>query len=153
MNRWNQDIRERLFAEVCNTEKSAQTLEGVVHEQKENLSVVFRLSGRDEETGRDCELVTTEQMQSWGVDVETISRAAFENTINKRPPVLIDFQEACCLQSADNLLEPDVPLPETIDPERQFYLLTNNLDEKGAVYMFDDETMQKTAEKLGEILL
>lgn len=152
-SRWNQDICDRLFAEVCNSEKSAQMLQGLVYDQRENLAIVFRLSGYDEVTGRDCELVTTEQMRSWGVDMETISRAAFENTVEKRPPVLVDFQEAMQRAVAENLLEPDVPLTESITPEIQLYVLSNVIGEQGAVYMFDENTMQKAAEKLGSNLI
>lgn len=152
-NKWNQDICDRLFVEVCNSEKSVQMLEGLVYELRENLSLVFRLSGYDEVTGRDCELVTMEQMQNWGVNVETISRAAFKNTIEKRPPAMVDFQEAMRIAVAENLLEPDVPLPESITPEIQLYVLSNVIGEQGAVYMFDEETMQKAAEKLGGNLI
>ena len=95
MNLYADDLRERLFVEVYNAGKLEEKLKGVLHECREDLVLVYRLSGYDEHSKRDCDLVTEEQMERWGVDAETLKRDAWANTMETRPPIMIDMQDAC----------------------------------------------------------
>lgn len=58
MDLYADDIRERLFVEVYNAKKLEEKLNSVVHECREDLVLVYRLSGYDEQAKRDCDLVT-----------------------------------------------------------------------------------------------
>lgn len=80
MDLYADDIKERLFVEVYNAKKLEGKLKNVVHECREDLVLVYRLSGYDERLKRDCDSVTEEQMTRWGVDVETLKRDAWANT-------------------------------------------------------------------------
>lgn len=153
MNLYADDIRERLFVEVYNAGKLEEKLKGVLHECREDLVLVYRLSGYDEHSQRDCDLVTEEQMARWGVDAETLKHDAWENTMAKRPPIMIDLQDACYLCFKENHLENDNPVPLGISPLLEMFVITNRMDNNGAIYMFDDETMQRVAGKLGDNLI
>ena len=153
MNMYTDDIRERLFVEVYNAGKLEEKLKGVLHECREDLVLVYRLSGYDEQSKRDCDLVTEEQMARWGVDAETLKRDAWENTMAKRPPIMIDLQDACYLCFKENHLENDNPVPLGISPLLDMFVITNRMNNNGAIYMFNDETMQKIANKIGGNLI
>jgi len=45
-------------------------------------------------------------MTRWGVDVETLKRDAWANTMAKRPPIMIDMMDACHLDFSRKHLEP-----------------------------------------------
>jgi len=153
MDLYADDIRERLFVEVYNAGKLEEKLKGVVHECREDLVLVYRLSGYDERLKRDCDLVTEEQMARWGVDAETLKRDAWANTMAKRPPIMIDLQDASCVDFRENHLENDNPVPLGISPLLDMFVITNRMNNNGAIYMFDDETMQKIANKIGGNLI
>ena len=144
-----EDIKERLFVEVCNADKFHAELEELAYVPRENLALVYRLSGYDEESRRDCKLVTKEQMERWGVDIETLGRDAWANTRAKRPPILALCLDACMRSGAcANLLNDNIPKPSCISPV-DLFAITNRYNDHGAAYMFDDDTMQKAANKLG----
>ena len=153
MNMYTDDIRERLFVEVYNAGKLEEKLKGVLHECREDLVLVYRLSGYDEHSKRDCDLVTEEQMERWGVDAETLKRDAWANTMAKRPPIMIDLQDASYLCFQENHLENDNSVPLGVSPLLDMFVITNRMDDHGAIYMFDDETMQKIANKMGGNLI
>lgn len=50
-------------------------------------------------------------------------------------------------------LENDNPVPLGISPLLEMFVITNRMDNNGAIYMFDDETMQRVAGKLGGNLI
>lgn len=153
MDLYADDIRERLFVEVYNAKKLEEKLKNVLHECREDLVLVYRLSGYDEHSKRDCDLVTEEQMARWGVDAETLKRDAWENTMVKRPPIMIDLQDASCVDFIRNHLENDNPVPLGISPLLDMFVITNRMNNNGAIYMFNDETMQKIANKIGGNLI
>lgn len=153
MNLYADDIRERLFVEVYNAKKLEELPKNVLYECREDLAIVYRLSGYDAHFKRDCDLVTEEQMARWGVDAETLKHDAWANTMAKRPPIMIDLQDASCVDFRRNHLENDNPVPLGISPLLEMFVITNRMDNNGAIYMFDDETMQRVAGKLGGNLI
>ena len=92
-------------------------------------------------------------MTRWGVDVETLKRDAWANTMAKRPPIMIDMMDACHLDFSRKHLENDNPAPGGISPLLDMFIITNRMNNNGAIYMFDDETMQRVAGKLGDNLI
>lgn len=153
MNLYADDIRERLFVEVYNAKKLEELPKNVLYECREDLATIYRLSGYDAHFKRDCDLVTEEQMARWGVDAETLKHDAWANTMAKRPPIMIDLQDASCVDFRRNHLENDNPVPLGISPLLEMFVITNRMDNNGAIYMFDDETMQRVAGKLGGNLI
>lgn len=153
MNLYADDIRERLFVEVYNAKKLEELPKNVLYECREDLAIVYRLSGYDAHFKSDCDLVTEEQMARWGVDAETLKHDAWANTMAKRPPIMIDLQDASCVDFRRNHLENDNPVPLGISPLLEMFVITNRMDNNGAIYMFDDETMQRVAGKLGGNLI
>ena len=135
MDLYADDIKERLFVEVYNAKKLEGKLKNVVHECREDLVLVYRLSGYDERLKRDCDSVTEEQMTRWGVDVETLKRDAWANTMAKRPPIMIDMMDACHLDFSRKHLENDNPAPGGISPLLDMFIITNRMNNNGAIYM------------------
>ena len=148
-NLYAEDIKERLFVEAYNAAKMEDILPEVVHERWEDLVVVYRLSGYDARFKRDCALVTNEQLAYWGVDAETLNRDAWTNMMAKRPPFLSELGEHGPIDINKNYLEKATPLQNKKASERVAFILSNYMDDRGAIYMLDGETIQKVAEKLG----
>ena len=67
MNGYEENIKDRLFLEIYN---ASLVKEGsrLVCERREDLVVVCRLAGYDEEFHRDCQLVVKEQLEHWGIE-------------------------------------------------------------------------------------
>ena len=62
MDLYADDIKERLFVEVYNAKKLEGKLKNVVHECREDLVLVYRLSGYDERLKRDCDSGTDDTL-------------------------------------------------------------------------------------------
>lgn len=146
MNGYEEKIKNRLFLEVCNA-AGREEWDGLAHQQKENLMLVCRLSGYDEKFQRDCGLVTREQMEHWGIEEEVLFQDAWANMFAKRPPLLMDFEDAYGHHYDQNILSMEKKPERIWRTDADFYVLTNNMDH-GAVYMMDEATLQKSAEKL-----
>lgn len=146
MNGYEEKIKDRLFLEVCNA-AGREEWDGLAHQQKENLMLVCRLSGYDEKFQRDCGLVTREQMEHWGIEEEVLFQDAWANMFAKRPPLLMDFEDAYGHHYDQNILSMEKKPERIWRTDADFYVLTNNMDH-GAVYMMDEATLQKSAEKL-----
>lgn len=71
----------------------------------------------------------------------------FERTL------MIDMMDACHLDFSRKHLENDNPAPGGISPLLDMFIITNRMNNNGAIYMFDDETMQRVAGKLGDNLI
>lgn len=153
MNLYAKDIKERLFVEVYNAAKMENILKEVAHECREDLVLVYRLSGYDKRSRRDCELVTNEQLEPWGVDVETLKQDAWANTMAKRPPMMLELGTGGTVDLSKNYLKTEEPIPRGAAPELDMFILTNGVNSNGAICMFDEKTMQKVAEKLGDNLI
>lgn len=153
MDLYADDIKERLFVEVYNAKKLEEKLQNVIHECREDLVLVYRLSGYDERLRKDCDLVTEEQMARWGVNIETLKRDAWANTMAKRPPIMMDMMDACHFDFRRNHLENDNPVQRGISPLLDMFVITNEMNNNGSVYLLDDEIMQKVARKLGGNLI
>ena len=91
--------------------------------------------------------VTREQMEHWGIEEEVLFQDAWANMFAKRPPVLMDFEDAYEHHYDQNILAMEKKPERIWRTDADFYVLTNNMDH-GAVYMMDEATMQKSAEKL-----
>ena len=149
MNGYEEKIKDRLFLEVCNA-AGREEWDGLAHQQKENLMLVCRLSGYDEKFQRDCGLVTREQMEHWGIEEEVLFQDAWANMFAKRPPLLMDFEDAYGHHYDQNILSMEKKPERIWRTDADFYVLTNNMDH-GAVYMMDEATLQKSAEKLDAV--
>ena len=148
MDLYAEDIKARLFAEVYNAAKKKEILKEVVHECREELVIVYRLYGFDEQFKRDCKLVTNEQLSYWGVDAETVKQDAWANTKAKFPPVLWEMGTDGKVDRSKNYLEMTGPLPKRDAFGRDMFIFTNGMNYAGAIYMFDKETLQKVAKKM-----
>mgnify|MGYP000608342182 FL=1 len=133
MNGYEEKIKDRLFLEVCNA-AGREEWGGLAHQQKENLMLVCRLSGYDEKFQRDCGLVTREQMEHWGIEEGGLFQDAWANMFAKRPPVLMDFEDAYGHNYDQNILSMEKKPERIWRTDADFYVLTNNVDH-GAVYM------------------
>ena len=57
------------------------------------------------------------------------------------------------LTLAENIWKMITPSPGGISPLLDMFIITNRMNNNGAIYMFDDETMQRVAGKLGDNLI
>lgn len=143
------DIKERLFIETYHITKREEMISDIAYLEKTNQMLVFRLSGHDELLHQDCGYVTNQHLRVWGIGIEELERAAWENMMEKRPPVMVEIEDAVFSNFSRNLLEAGVNVLEGIAPELQRFVLTNRYCEHGASYMWNAETMETVADKLG----
>lgn len=106
--------------------------------------MVCRLAGYDEEFHRDCQLVVKEQLEHWGIEETVLFQDAWENTLEKHPPMLIGSYEVRRGNYDHNILKTE---EKCCTADAEFYALIKNIGH-GAVYMMDEGTMQKCAELL-----
>ena len=119
MNGYEEKIKDRLFLEVCNA-AGREEWDGLAHQQKENLMLVCRLSGYDEKFQRDCGLVTREQMEHWGIEEEVLFQDAWANMFAKRPPLLMDFEDAYGHHYDQNILSMEKKTGENLEDGCRF---------------------------------
>jgi len=141
-----EQLKDKLFVAVENMERNNKLPEGIVHEQKENLILLYRLKMESLNEVYSCS-VNDVLLKRWGVSQEQFIQDAWESMRKNMPPVFFDSDMALHALWTDN--DYGSITCEALSPGKMMYQLSNSEGCFGAVYMFDDLLMSQVAQKLG----
>ncbi len=133
--------KDKLVIEVVNTERNADMLEKIPHTNVEDLSLVYRVEIGKVGTGIATCLVTNEQLQLWGVSLETLHQQALANSAAVRPPKIKSLNEIMEEMTGVN--------PESVGMGSPMYVVTNEQTAQGAAVLFYPEAMKQCADAGG----
>lgn len=140
-------IKDYLEVKIINTRANRKELRGLVHQEKEDLSLIPVLKCPFPEQ-RACGNVkiSNELMEFWEVSADTVMDQAWENTRQNQPPTLRGLGQMLCYETEGqppegDLLDERNPMKER--PGESAYILSNKSGVFGAVYLASPEVMEK----------
>ena len=140
-----EDVKPHLIVAVCNAKLNRGLLEDVPHDNKEDLALVYRIKQQvsDEDVG--SVLVRNEFLTLWGIGEKEFKEDAW-NSMRKETPSHFCSMEEVLSKIMPEEVAFDLPMYEA--SPNLMYVLTNETNMWGAVYMFDGKIMADIAEKL-----
>ena len=150
-------IKNGLFVSVCNAGQNAQRLQGIPHDIREDLALIYqsRIHLYDGQTG--SMVINNRHLSHWGITKEQLQTDAWNNMKKMMPPVFLTMEETLGQleekYSYEELSQKKSKPIEEVETDAFLYVLTNKEAYSGAVYMFDDELMAEIAEKLDSNLV
>ena len=122
-----ENLKDQIFAAVLNAERNSELLQDVPHEIREDLAIVYRLEVTLPKDKPGSFLIHNSHLEKWGIDAETLKETAWKNMHEHFKPVVLflgdsDSGEAVLGRKGGNY---------------------------GAAYIFDEQTMDKVAQKFG----
>lgn len=151
----NQDTlrRDRIVMILINTERNKQLLETLPHREFLDLSIVYRLGLGSNKDGLYYSMVDNKLAKAMGMNEQELFQAAYANTRELLPPVVVDMNEATrTILKRQGM--PDEMIGECISnlPDNVMFVISNSIGVNGAASMLYEEELQSLAERVGSDL-
>jgi hypothetical protein len=140
-------MKGNIAMEVLATDRNADLLAKIPHQEMEDMAVVYRFVVSSDETGRASMLVTNDLLEKMGVTPEQLHADALENAPELRPVVIKGMSEVIV-----DMMGEDVSEMFGIDEfpqDEMMYVATVPDKISGAGVIAYQEFMDQAAEKLG----
>ncbi len=139
-----QIVKKSVFLKLVNTERNQELLEQAISKEFLDLSAVVRIIIKKNETGMLTRVLTKKEAEEIGMSAEEIYLFALENTVRIFPKKIIK------LGGFIEKILGGLFLPEEEDVAA--YILTNEQEVDGAVYLMSSEVMEGISKVLGDNL-
>lgn len=139
-----QIVKKSVFLKLVNTERNQELLEQAISKEFLDLSAVVRIIIKKNEKGMLTKVLTKKEAEEIGMSEEEIYLFALQNTVRIFPKKIIK------LGSFIEKILGGLFLPEEEDIEA--YILTNEQEVDGAVYLMSSEVMEGISKVLGDNL-
>lgn len=140
-----EQAKDWIICELRSKEKNVQYLKDKPYMPVEDMAVTYHVFlGETYEGERASVPVTKEIFQNYGIDIKDLHETAMKNTTRLFPPII---------QNMWNLLKGYMMPGDMEDEEPELgvgmYVLTNEMNMKGAVGILDSAVMERAAERIG----
>ena len=142
-----EQMKDKLAMEVVATDRNADLLAKVPHQEMEDMAVVYRFVMESDENGRASILVSNDLLDKMGVTPEQLHADALENAPELRPAVIKGMSEVMM-----DMMGKDAHEMFGIDEfpqDEMMYVATVPDKISGAGVIAYQEFMDQAAEKLG----
>lgn len=139
-----QIVKKSVFLKLVNTERNQELLEQAISKEFLDLSAVVRIIIKKNEAGMLTRVLTKKDAEEIGMSEEEIYLLALENTVRIFPKKLIK------LGTLVERILGGLFLPEEEDITA--YILTNEQNVDGAIYLMSIEVMEGISKFLGDNL-
>lgn len=136
-----ENVRDHLACRIINREKNSGLLKKIPHRDFLDLAIVVYYYFENDQMGTGSILVYDSHLENWQTDAQELLEIARENTRRLWPEEFVSMRQ---------LLEKYHVLSETDTQENCMYVLTNQGNCFGAVYMIYDSVLEKIGEELGK---
>ena len=141
-------MKDKLSMEVVSSERNAEMLANVPHEDMEDMSVVYRfvLGGSDKD-GISSILITNELLDQYGVTPEQLHKDALENAPELRPAVIKGMTEVMVEMMGKDQAE--MMGFTSVPKDEPMFVATTPDKVQGAGVLAYQDFMDQAAERLG----
>ena len=145
-----QEVKQRLFLDICNRYKNHDYIKGKVFEYIEDLALVAKIC-INRSNGQTCSCPVNEDMVAeWGVTKEEVMTEAKKNAENIVPAIFGNSQEVAGMMMSnilENNAEADIlPMLALMMAPPNFHVITT-VNNDTAAALFYDGMMDKVAEE------
>ena len=147
-------VKDKIVMAVVNTAKNRELLSQVLHTEREDLSLIYKVVVGTGADGIGSITIRNEHMEQWGVTVDEIHEMAMKNTKEILPVTVQTMTEVMReMFGSDGMPEEmaemmfsDMPL------NQQMFIISNKSKVNGAASMFYEDTLSELADKIGTSL-
>ncbi|MDD3138690.1 MAG: DUF5688 family protein [Lachnospiraceae bacterium] len=145
------NVKDRIIMVVVNTEKNREMLEGMPHQNREDLSLIYKVALGNNADGMATVTIKNEHMREWGVTPEEIHELAMENTKELLPVTVQSMNEIMREMFGRDGMPDEMAMMmfEEMPMNQQMYVISNESKINGAASMFYEDALSGLAEKVG----
>lgn len=147
-------VKDRVIMVVCNTEQNRDLLATVPHTEKEDLSLIYKVSMGKDENGLSTVLINNDHMSAWGTDVEELYELAMKNTKEILPVTVMSMNDVMRQMFGNDGMPDEIMemMFQDMPADEQMYVISNESNINGAASMFYEEALSKLSEQVGSDL-
>ena len=145
------NVKDKIIMTVVNTEKNREMLAGMPHQNREDLSLIYKVTVGSDERGMATIAIKNEHMEAWGVTPEEIHNLAMENTKELLPVTVQSMNEIMREMFGRDGMPDDMAelMFEEMPMNQQMYVISNESRINGAAAMFYEDALSGLAEQMG----
>lgn len=145
------NVKDKIIMTVVNTEKNREMLAGMPHKNREDLSLIYKVSLGNDEMGMATIAIKNEHMEAWGVTAEEIHNFAMENSKELLPVTVQSMNEIMReMFGRDGMPDEMAELMfEEMPTNQQMYVISNQSKINGAAAMFYEDALSGLADQMG----
>jgi uncharacterized protein (DUF885 family) len=146
-----ENVKDKIIMVVVNTEKNREMLAGMPHQNREDLSLIYKVTVGSDERGMATIAIKNEHMEAWGVTPEEIHNLAMENTKELLPVTVQSMNEIMREMFGRDGMPDDMAelMFEEMPMNQQMYVISNESRINGAAAMFYEDALSGLAEQMG----
>jgi len=146
-----ENVKNKIIIVVVNTEKNREMLVGMPHQNREDLSLIYKVAIGNDEVGRATITIKNEHMNAWGVTSEEIHNLAMENSKNLIPATVQTMNEIMREMFGREGMPDDIEelMFEEMPMNQQMYVISNQTKINGAAAVFYEDALSGLAEQIG----
>lgn len=144
-------VKSNIVMVAVNTQRNAKLLSQVPHQEREDLSLIYKVMlGKDNE-GTATITIRNEHMALWGVTAEELHELAVENTKEILPISIKSMNEVMREMFGNDGMPEEMAavMFEEMPPSQQMYIITNSAKVNGAASMFYEDALSELSKKVG----
>ena len=147
-------VKDRVVMVAVNSERNAELLTQVPHQEREDLSLIYKVMLGNDADGMASITVRNEHLEMWGKEAEEIHELAMKNTREILPVTVQSMNEVMKeMFSKDGMPDDMMELMfEDMPMNQQMFIISNQAKVNGAASMFYEDALSGLAEKIGSDL-
>lgn len=146
-----ENVKDKIIMVAVNTEKNREMLEGMPHQNREDLSIIYKVALGNDDMGMATITIKNEHMEAWGVTSDEIHTLAMENSKELLPATVQSMNEIMREMFGHDGMPDDMAelMFEEMPMNQQMYVISNATKINGAAAMFYEDALSGLAEQMG----
>ena len=146
-----ENVKDKIIMVAVNTEKNRDMLAGMPHQNREDLSLIYKVALRNDEMEMATIAIKNEHMEAWGTTPEEIHNLAMENSKELLPATVQSMNEIMREMFGREGMPDDMAelMFEEMPMNQQMYVISNESKINGAAAMFYEDALSGLAEQMG----
>lgn len=144
-------VKNNIVMVAVNTQRNAKLLSQVPHQEREDLSLIYKVMLSRDLEGTATITIRNEHMAMWGVSADEIHELAVANTKEILPVTIQSMNEVMReMFGKDGMPEEMAEVMfEEMAPTQQMYIISNAAKVNGAASMFYEDALSDLSKKVG----
>lgn len=144
-------IKDKIIMVAVNTERNRAMLVNMPHQNREDLSLIYKVMVRSDCDGIATITIKNDHMNSWGVTEDEIHEVAMQNSKELLPITIQSMNEIMKEMFSEEGMPADMAeaMFEEMPMNQQMYVISNTSKINGAAAMFYEDALSGLAEQMG----
>ncbi|MDO5292766.1 MAG: DUF5688 family protein [bacterium] len=144
-------VKDKIIMVAVNTERNRSMLANMPHQNREDLSLIYKVIVRSDHDGIATIAIKNEHMNYWGVTEDEIHDVAMQNSKEKLPITIQSMNEIMKEMFSGEGMPADMAeaMFEEMPMNQQMYVISNTSKINGAAAMFYEDALSGLAEQMG----